>query len=376
MNVLFDIGHPAHVHMFKHPIWLLREKGLRVLVTVKDIPQAIQLLTEYDIEYQSLGRKYDSLLLKGMSQLIHNLNLLRISRANKIDIAVGSSLTVAQTSRLHKMKSIVMDDDDNEAVKLFVKFAHPFAHHILSPDVLAHQRNGKKDITYAGGHELMYLHPDNFVPDPEVLAEINIERGQPFFVLRFVASKAYHDIGQSGLTLENKKQLIERLLPHGKVLITSEREIEKEFEPYRIRIPANRIHHLLYYATLFIGDSQTMTTEAALLGTPALKCNTFAGNLSLPNELENKYDLCYSFQPAEFKQLIERLDNLLKRKDLKLEWQQKCTRIFSDKINVSKFLVWIIEHYPESIRILKSDPEYQYRFRGSEQTDPSPGLIR
>ena len=58
-------------------------------------------------------------------------------------------------------------------------------------------------------------------------------------------------------------------------------------------IPPESIHSLLYYAKMFIGDSQTMTTEAAILGTPALKCNTFAGKLSVPNELEEKYNLCY-----------------------------------------------------------------------------------
>jgi len=55
------------------------------------------------------------------------------------------------------------------------------------------------------------------------------------------------------------------------------------------------MHSLLYYATMFIGDSQTMTSEAAMLGTPSLKLNSFAGKLSVPNELEQKYQLCYSF---------------------------------------------------------------------------------
>jgi len=38
-----------------------------------------------------------------------------------------------------------------------------------------------------------------------------------------------------------------------------------------------------------------MTSEAAMLGTPSLKLNSFAGKLSVPNELEQKYQLCYSF---------------------------------------------------------------------------------
>ena len=42
---------------------------------------------------------------------------------------------------------------------------------------------------------------------------------------------------------------------------------------------------------MFIGDSQTMTSEAAVLGVPSLRCNSFAGRISYINEQEFKYGL-------------------------------------------------------------------------------------
>ena len=363
MNILFDIGHPAHVHMFKYSIFKLKEKGHNVLVTVKNIPSAIQLLKLFNIKFISIGKKYDSIFLKGLNQFKYDWNLFKIANKYKIDLAIGSSISITHVSCFHKMKSIIMDDDDDDAVQLFVKFAHPFADFILSPDALVHQRNGKKDITYAGTHEMMYLHSELFEPNKTIINEVGLKEGDSYFVLRFVAAKAYHDISQNGLTLQQKRKIIDIIKPHGKVFITTEREVEPEFMEYQLDISPEKIHHLLYFADMFIGDSQTMTSEAAILGTPALKCNTFAGKLSIPNELEKKYDLCYSFQPCDFKKLIEKMEYLVSMKDKKIKWRNKVNKLYKDKINVSRFLVWLIENFPKSVYILKENPEYQLNFR-------------
>ena len=44
MNILIDIAHPAHVHLTRNTYFELTAKGHKVIVTVKDIPSAIQLL--------------------------------------------------------------------------------------------------------------------------------------------------------------------------------------------------------------------------------------------------------------------------------------------------------------------------------------------
>lgn len=363
MRILIDIGHPAHVHMFKYLINELQNNGHQVIVTVKEIPSAKELLNKYGIKFISLGKKFDSIVFKGLSQFKFNLNLYNIAKKHKIDIAIGSSITITHVSRFYNMKSIIMDDDDNEAVRLFVKFAHPFAHYIFSPDSLAFQRIGKKYINYSGTHEMMYLHPKRFKPDSNCLNELGLSPQDRFFILRFVAVKAYHDAGQSGLDLNQKKIIIDKLKPYGKIFITSEQEIEPALQQYQINISSEKIHHLLHYATMYVGDSQTMTSEAAVLGTPALKCNTFAGRLSVPNELEEKYGLCYSYQPKEFNEFLRKLDELLALSDLKGEWRNRRKKLLSDKIDVTSFILWFIEKFPESKKIIEDTPDYQYYFK-------------
>ena len=44
MNVLIDINHPAHVHLFRNVYAMLVEHGNKVLVVVKEIPSAMKLL--------------------------------------------------------------------------------------------------------------------------------------------------------------------------------------------------------------------------------------------------------------------------------------------------------------------------------------------
>ena len=61
------------------------------------------------------------------------------------------------------------------------------------------------------------------------------------------------------------------------------------------------MHHALYFAEMFIGDSQTMTAEAAVLGTPALRLNNFVGKLGYLNELERKFNLTYGLNQMKQK---------------------------------------------------------------------------
>ena len=50
--------------------------------------------------------------------------------------------------------------------------------------------------------------------------------------------------------------------------ISSEGNLSKKLHKYELIIAPNRMHDLMYHASLFIGDSQTMCAEAGILGTP------------------------------------------------------------------------------------------------------------
>ena len=361
MNILIDINHPAHVHLYRNVYKMLVEKGHKVLVVVKEIPSAMKLLDLYGIPYVNIGKKDDSIMRKGMDQLVYDKRLLKIVREHHTDIGLGSSINIPHVSKMNRMKSIILDDDDDGAEPLFVKFGHPFADTILSP-VDTPRRSKKKIYVYAY-HELAYLHPNRFQPDSSVLQEAGVIQGEPYFILRFNAFKAHHDVGVVGLTIENKRRLVEYLKTKGKVFITTERDIDDEFKPYQLKVSPEKAHSLMYYATMLIGDSQTMTSEAAVLGVPAIRCNTFVGRIHYLEEEEHKYDLTYGFHPEQSEAMFQKIEELLSMPNLKEEWQIRRQKMLSEKIDYAQFLTWFIENYPESRKIMRENPDYQFRFK-------------
>lgn len=344
MNILIDIGHPGHVHLLHNVAQKLEQTGHRIHYSVRDIPVAKRLMNHYGMTpWLDLGGKKDTLLGKAWTVVQQDMEILQFVRKNHIDLGLSSGLVLSHVSKLTKMRSIMFDDDDDAAEPLIVKYGHPLTDLVFTPNCI--QRKTRHAVYYAGTHELAYLHPNRFTPDPSVLQRAGIHENERFFIMRFVALKGHHDIGQQGLTLEQKQSLVELLKPHGRVIITSERTIEPEFEQYRLPVPPEDIHSLMAFSSMFVGDSQTMTSEAAVLGVPALKCNTFAGRLSVPNMFENKFGLCYAYTPNHFEEMLEHIKQLLEKqpRELKDEWHAKRQRMLTEMIDPTEFFVNYIE---------------------------------
>ena len=374
MNILIDINHPAHVHLLRNVYHALQGRDHKIIVTCKDIPAAQKLLDLYNIPYLNIGHKDDSIAKKGLDQIIYNWRILKLVRKNQIELGIGSSINIAHVSCLSKMSSIILDDDDDEVEPLFAKYAHPFSDVVLSPNDTP--RVTKKVLYYPAYHELAYLHPNRFTPDTSVLDDAGIcyerdENGnviniEPYFVMRFNAFKAHHDVGVVGLTIENKRRMVELLRKHGKVFITTERNIDDEFLPFQLKLSQDKVHSLLYYATMFVGDSQTMTSEAAVLGTPSIRCNTFVGRIHYLEEEEHRYELTYGFRPENSEAMFEKVEKLLRTGTaaLKAEWAKRREKMLSEKIDYSKFLTWFIENYPASAELTrKANKEFWEKFR-------------
>lgn len=336
-NILIDIGHPAHVHLFKYFIRDLQLKGYNTFVLTKEVDSIVKLLNIYGIRFTSLGRKPDSILAKYLFQIVIIAKTILFIRKHKIGAGIGISMTLPIVARFTGIKTFGLDDDDTAATPVFARFINQ-SDYVLTPDCLMHENRGLNQISYPSFHELAYLHPDRFVPDSTVLRDAGIKQQEPFFVLRFNAFKAHHDGGAGGLNPEQKQKLIQVLKVYGKVYITTENELESEFEIYRLPVSPEKIHSFLYYATMFVGDSQTMTTEAALLGTPAFKCNSFAGKLSIPNEIENRYHLCYSYLPGDFDKMLMNILAHLEMLDLKKVFAGRREKMLADKIDFTSFL--------------------------------------
>ncbi|MCD4741346.1 MAG: hypothetical protein K8R67_02525, partial [Desulfobacteraceae bacterium] len=101
----------------------------------------------------------------------------------------------------------------------------------------------------------------------------------------------------------------------------------------------------------------------AVIGVPAIRSNSFVGRISYLEEEEHKYELTYGFKPDDFDNMLKKIDALLKLPDLKKEWQKRRKKMLKDKIDVTAFIVWFVENYPESIKIIEKTPDYQLKFK-------------
>ena len=233
---------------------------------------------------------------------------------------------------------------------------------ILNQAAIGEYRTGRhriKSTKYNSYHELAYLHPDNFTPDKTVV-EKYFPADSPYFLIRFAKLKAHHDTGIKGISTDVAHRLIDILKPHGRVFISSERELEPQFEPYRIHIRPIDMHHIMAFADLYIGDSQTMAAEAGVLGVPFVRFNDFVGRIGYLRELEDIYHLGFGVKTNEAGTLFRTVEYLISMTGRKEEFQKRRTKMLENKMNLSKFLTWYIEQYPQSKETFKQNPDIQY----------------
>ena len=368
MRILVQLNHPAHFHYYRHAIenWKAHGHDVIVLIKTKDVLE--QLLQEAGVSYFNINSKVHRKSKFGFlwDMLIRDCKVLRFCLKYRIDILTGSSAEVAQIGWLLRRPAVCTGEDDADVVPNYVKCTAPFLQVRLTPTTCNNGVMEPKSVKYYSYQELAYLHPNHFSPDPHRVAKYGIRWDEPFFILRFASLNAHHDKGIKGISTEIAQSIIDRLAPYGRVLITSERELEPQFEPYRLHINPLDIHHVMAFAKLYIGDSQTMAAESGVLGVPFIRFNDFVGRIGYLRELEDVYHLGFGIkasEPGSKEQLLSALDGLLFIPDLDVEWQNRLHRMLSEKIDYAQFLTWFIEDYPESRDRMKSDPDYQFRFR-------------
>ena len=384
MNIGIFLGHPAHFHYFKNSARMLQADGHNVFFAVKEKDILEKLMESAGFSYTRVRGKRDKSdkwhLAK--SVLETDWNLGRFVRENKIDILVGAILPFL--SRINGSETIVIGEDDARVVPLYSWLALPLSNRIVSPLVCDNWLWEYKSIKYPANLELAYLHPNHFTPSREVVEGYGIDVDKPYFVLRFASLNAHHDNGIKGINTEVAQRLIDILSPHGRIYITSERPLEPQFEQYRIHINPLDMHHVMAFASLYIGDSQTMAAEAGVLGVPFVRFNDFVGRIGYLRELEDKYELGYgihasvladdspirradgSAQPSGVEALYERVEQLVampteERKEI---FQSRREKMLAEKIDCAKFLTWFIENYPASAdETKKADEAFWKKFR-------------
>jgi len=341
MRLLINIGHPAHVHFFNYFIHQAEKDGHQVMVGCWHRGIVPNLLDAYHIEYCLVGKRIHGLPGMVFSQIRYEYNLYRLAKKFNPDILLGIGGTAnSHVGKLIRKPSIVFTDTEHARLSNLITF--PFADVICTPSCFKKDL-GEKQVRYNGYHELAYLHPNYFKPDPSVLSELGLSENDRFIIVRFVSWGASHDARQHGFT--NPKDIVSRLEPYGRVLITSEVKLDADLEKYRITLHPDKLHDLLYYATLYIGEGATIASECAVLGTPAIYVSTL--RLGYLDEQEERYGLVYNFSNPRLaqEQAVAKAIELLQRNNLKEEWQLKREKLLQEKVDVTNFMVELIGNY-------------------------------
>lgn len=350
MRFLVDCYHPANFLVLKNAMRKLESDGHEVLWCVRDKDVICDLFEYEKIPYALLTYPQPGLFGRVKELIEHDAKLLGHAVAKRVNVVLGASVSVAHVGFvLPGVKSLVFSDDDIDVVRTFVRLSYPFTDYYITPDYLP-ENLGKKHIKHKSFHTLAYLHPDHFQADPKVMDEAGIEPGETYFVLRFVTLNAFHDVNAQGLSFEDKLGLIRFLEKKGRVIVSCEGNVDDELKKYIYNIHPAKLHTILANATMLVSDSQTMTAEAAVLGVPSIRCNSFVGRLAGLEELEHQYGLTKGILPVEKKTIFPLIESLLNRPGLKKEHQEKRQKLLEDKVNLAG---WIYDFLTQTI-VVKS----------------------
>ncbi len=341
MRVLIDILHPAHVHFFRCFIGEMRGRGheIKILSRHKDV--AVDLLDAYGLEHQAIStqRAGKARLAGELAQRI--AETVKVIREFKPDVVLGvMGPAIAAAGAITNTKTFVFYN--NETSHKINRVVARIADAYITPRAYKGDY-GSKHLRYDGCHELAYLHPNRFTPDPERLRRHGIDPARPYSLMRFVGWESIHDGGESGLSLENKRKAVDLLSRMGPVYISSEKPLPPEFEPYRLSLPVNDMHHAIAHATVVAGESSTIASEAACLGVHAIFVSKTGRGVN--DEQEERFGLVRNFNGGREQDAIAYLNALTRRDpaEIKAEAAARGRRMIAQTTDVTQFLIDYVE---------------------------------
>jgi predicted glycosyltransferase len=315
-----------------------------VFVLGRDHGCTESLLDYYDLPYELYGQcgtSKRSLLRELPEQFARAVTK---SRRYDPDCIFGRGAYAAVAGAFTRAPVVLVDDSDNTDLDHAISV--PLADAVLTPHTFEKDL-GEKHYEFSGFKELAYLHPDEYEPQTNVREELGVGPTEEYAIVRLNAFGSHHDVGEVGFTPEKRRQLVETLSEYATVFVSEEGD-DVDFESIPARpfdLHPAFLHDALAEASLLVADTQTMVTEAALLGTPAVRSNSFVGDDDMGNfrELERE-GLVYNFR--EFEAVLEAATDLLASEDADERWRAIRDDYLADKVNLTSVLLDVAERVP------------------------------
>jgi hypothetical protein len=338
MRILIDILHPAHVHFFRNFHNEMGARGHEMCITARDKDRSVELLRAFGLPYQQISAQKSGGAGLAVEMAQRTPRLMKIMRSFRPDVMtgiMGPSIALAGALRPRRVPAVVFYD--TEFAVQTNRIVYPLAYSVCTPDCYQGTVPGRHP-TYAGYHELAYLHPNRFHPDPAVLAEFGLGAAEPYSIVRFVSWQAVHDRKERGLSAKQKRHLVEVLQRRGRVLISSEGALPPDLAGLEVRGRVDQVHHLMAHARLVVGESATMSSEAAVLGVPAVFIATTGRGYT--DDEERRYGLVRHFTDEQYDMALSAIEEILATP--RADWEAARQRLLGEKIDVT---AWMIDYF-------------------------------
>lgn len=282
-TVWIDLDNSPHVPFFAPIIRELEHRGHTILVTARDFAQVTKLADLLKLRYRTIGRHYGTnRLLKLTGVVIRAGQLASVVRQAGPDLAVShGSRSQLLLSTILGIPTAFLDDYEHS-----IAFKGIRPRWLIAPEVIPRHSWHVPDnciLTYPGIKEDVYV--PQFVPDPTILAQLNISEAAILVTVRPPASHAHYHSAESDTLfsavvnrLVGAPNVVTILLPR---TAGQEQDIRMRWSRYfasrQLIVPSQPLNglSLIWSSDLVISGGGTMNREAAALHVPVY--TTFRG---------------------------------------------------------------------------------------------------
>lgn len=338
LRVLVDVAHPAHVHLFRNAVDALGRRGHDVRVAAREKDVTTDLLEAHGLDYAVCSAKREGPLALAREWALREVSLYRYARSFGPDVVLSHlNPASAHVAAAVGAESVVFHD--TEVASAVERVTLPFVDTVCTPTEFARDLPGEH-VRYAGFHELAYLHPARFDPDPRVLRRNGVDPESRYSVVRLVSMDAHHDAGTDGFGRETVRRLVDGLGEHGDVYLSTEGELPAALAEHALPVESHELLDLLAFADCYVGDSGTMATEAAVLGTPAVRYDPLDAEMGTFTALGDYGLMASTTDEAD---AVERAVELAGDPDAGRRWRRRRRDLLADKVDVTAFTVALAE---------------------------------
>jgi uncharacterized protein len=275
-KIWIDLDNTPHVPLFEPIVEELMSRGFPLFVTARDAFQVCELADRQAFGYVKVGRHYGKhRLLKAAGLIYRSAQLVPLILKEKPALAIShGARSQLLLGNWLKIPTVLMEDYEYCQFPPTMRPTWVIAPAVI-PDAMLPSRDGQIR-KYTGIKENVYSW--KFIPDPTLLAELEIDRSDLVITVRPPATEAHYHNRES-------EELFERFMeracrtPRVRVVLLPRNAKQGQlirsqwpewFKNNTTIIPSGAVDglNLLWHSDLVVSGGGTMNREAAALSVP------------------------------------------------------------------------------------------------------------